>query len=52
MHAGGAAREDGWRTYHATVPPERSAADFTVRIVPAHPAANIPLEAPHIRWNR
>jgi len=40
-----------WR-YSATVPATRPAADFTPRIVPFHPEAFVPLEAPDILWCR
>jgi starch phosphorylase len=38
--------------YAATIPASRPAADYTARIVPAHPHASVPLEAPYILWNR
>ncbi|HUY20621.1 MAG TPA: alpha-glucan family phosphorylase [Candidatus Binataceae bacterium] len=38
--------------YAATIPADRPAADYTARIVPAHPHASVPLEAPQILWNR
>ncbi len=37
-------------TYHATVATARPAADYTIRVVPYHPAARIPVELPLIRW--
>jgi starch phosphorylase len=40
-----------WR-YSASVPATRPAEDFTPRIVPFHPEAFIPLEAPDILWYR
>jgi glycogen phosphorylase len=38
--------------YCADVPRSRPAADFTPRVIPAHPAACIPLEAVQILWYR
>jgi len=38
--------------YSGQVKAERPAADYTARIVPRHPLARIPLEAPHILWQR
>jgi starch phosphorylase len=38
--------------YQATVPASRPAADFTARIIPCHPGAAVPLEAPWILWQR
>jgi starch phosphorylase len=38
-----------WR-YTASVPATRPAKDFTPRVVPSHPEAFIPLEAPYILW--
>jgi len=40
-----------WR-YSASVPATRPAEDFTPRIVPCHPDAFVPLEAPEILWQR
>jgi starch phosphorylase len=40
-----------WR-YSASVPATRPAEDFTPRIVPYHPDAFVPLEAPDILWHR
>jgi starch phosphorylase len=40
-----------WR-YSALVPATRPADDFTPRIVPCHPDAFVPLEAPGILWQR
>jgi starch phosphorylase len=42
----------GMNLYAASVPASRSAADYTARIVPSHPAVNMPLEAPYILWQR
>jgi starch phosphorylase len=38
--------------YSARVPAERPAADYTPRIIPHHPEAAVPLEAPQILWER
>jgi starch phosphorylase len=38
--------------YAATVPASRPAADYTARLVPRHPEAIVPLEAPEILWQR
>ncbi len=38
-------------SYSAVVPGDRPVDDYTVRIVPSHPAARIPLEAPMILWH-
>ena len=38
--------------YTTTVSSDRPASDFTPRIVPRHPAAAAPLEAPQILWYR
>ncbi len=40
-----------WR-YSASVPATRPAQDFTPRVVPCHPEAFVPLEAPYILWYR
>lgn len=42
----------GRANYAATIPAGRPAADYTARIVPAHPHASVPLEAAQILWNR
>jgi len=42
----------GMNLYCASVPAIRSAADYTARIVPSHPAVSVPLEAPYILWQR
>jgi len=36
--------------FSAVVPASRPASDFTPRVIPAHPGASIPLEAPLIVW--
>ena len=38
--------------YSARVPASRPAADYTPRLVPRHPDAVVPLEAPEILWQR
>ena len=38
--------------FQVSVPASRGAGDYTVRLVPFHPAAMIPLEAPEILWQR
>ncbi len=42
----------GGYQYHATVPAGRPASDYTPRVVPAHGAAHIPLEANFILWQK
>jgi glycogen phosphorylase len=39
-------------TYAAEVPADRPAADYTARIIPAHPDALVPLEANRIKWQK
>ncbi len=39
-------------TYHGEAPATRPAEHYTPRIIPAHPAAAIPLEDAHILWQR
>jgi starch phosphorylase len=41
----------GYR-YRAQVPAERPAQDYTVRVVPHHRQANVPIELPLILWQR
>ena len=43
---------DGWCVFSASLPATRNAADYTVRIVPHHPAALVPLEAHQILWQK
>ena len=43
---------DGGYVYEARVPANRPADAFTVRIVPDHPEATVPLETVSIRWQR
>ena len=38
--------------YRAEVPAERPATDYTVRVIPRHEGASVPLEAGHILWQR
>jgi starch phosphorylase len=38
--------------YRVSVPATRPAADYTVRIVPCRHGVSVPLEAPHILWQR
>jgi len=38
--------------YTGSVPASRAAGDYTVRLVPDHPEAAVPLEAPEILWQR
>ena len=38
--------------YHARIPTSRPAEDFTPRVVPYHPEARVPMEAPLICWQR
>jgi starch phosphorylase len=38
--------------YTGQVPASRPAADYTPRIIPHHPDAAVPLEAPQILWQR
>ena len=38
--------------YHAHVPADRPASDYTVRLIPRHAGASVPLEAPQILWQR
>ena len=39
-------------TYSAKAPATRPASDYTVRIIPHHPNASVPLEAGQILWQR
>ena len=39
-------------TYSASVPTGRPAADYTPRLIPRHPGALVPLEAPFILWHQ
>ena len=38
--------------YEIAVPAQRPAGDYTVRVVPAHPGAMVPIEERHILWQR
>jgi len=40
----------GGYVYRVTVPALRSAADYTVRVMPNHPGVAVPLEVPQILW--
>ncbi|MDE3194881.1 MAG: alpha-glucan family phosphorylase, partial [Acidobacteriota bacterium] len=42
----------GTFTYSLSVETPRPAGDFTPRVIPRHPTALVPLEAPHILWYR
>jgi starch phosphorylase len=42
----------GVLTYSSQVPATRPACDYTVRIIPRHPNASVPLEAGQILWQR
>jgi glycogen phosphorylase len=43
--------ESGY-TFTVSIPADRAAADFTPRLVPAHPSARVPLECRQILWYR
>jgi starch phosphorylase len=47
-------RSDGTLVDHyvASVPATRAAGDYTARILPTYPGVNVPLEAPHVFWQR
>jgi len=38
--------------FFASVPAIRSAADYTARVAPTYPDVQVPLEAPHVLWQR
>jgi starch phosphorylase len=38
--------------YAVRIPPQRPAGGYTPRLMPYHPDAAVPLEAPHILWQR
>jgi starch phosphorylase len=38
--------------YHACLPADRPASDYTARLIPRHDGASVPLEAPQILWQR
>ncbi len=42
----------GGYEYVASAPAVRPASNYTPRLIPHHPEASIPLEAPHILWQR
>jgi glycogen phosphorylase len=48
----GAQPATGRRLYAAVVPASRPSSDYTPRIVPAYPGAEVPLEDGHILWFR
>jgi starch phosphorylase len=50
----GAALQDAQNAflYSATIDTTRPVADYTLRIVPAHPSVSVPLEENHILWHR
>jgi starch phosphorylase len=43
--------ENGY-AYSANVSANRAIQDYTARVVPFHPGVSVPLEAPHILWQR
>jgi starch phosphorylase len=43
--------QDGY-IYHCEAEASRPAADFTPRIIPAHPSLLVPLEDWHILWQK
>jgi starch phosphorylase len=45
-------RVGGDHLYQASVPASRPASDYTPRVIPVHAAAQVPLEAAHILWQR
>jgi starch phosphorylase len=44
--------DTGGRVFHATVRTARPASDYTVRIIPVHSGAAVPLESARILWQR
>jgi starch phosphorylase len=42
----------GESLYSTQVPATRPASDYTVRVIPQHPNASVPLEAGQILWQR
>ena len=42
---------DNGHLYMIRIPATRPASDYTPRLVPYHPAARVPLEAPYILWH-
>ena len=42
----------GGFSYSARVPAARPVSDYTARVVPARPDARIPLESPHVVWQK
>jgi glycogen phosphorylase len=49
---GGAAASEATLTYRASIPALRPFSDYTPRVVPWYPGAQIPLESSHILWYR
>jgi glycogen phosphorylase len=47
-----AAAVPGVQLYLAQVAATRPASDYTARVIPHHPNASVPLEAPQILWQR
>ena len=45
------AESSGGFVFTAQIPGARPASDYTPRIIPHHPAASVPLEAPFILWH-
>jgi starch phosphorylase len=52
MQRGRALEAENGYSYSARLPAARPAADFTVRVVPRLTGVKVPLEAPHILWQR
>jgi starch phosphorylase len=44
--------DDGWLRYSASVSSERPVDDYTLRLYPQFDGVAVPLEAPHILWQR
>lgn len=44
--------EQGLFRYEGKVPATRAAGEFTARVLPHHAGVSVPLEAPHILWQR
>ena len=54
MNSTGASKgdADGWLRYTASVASERPVDDYTLRLYPQFEGVSVPLEAPHILWQR
>jgi glycogen phosphorylase len=52
MERGRALEAENGYSYGVRLPASRPAADFTVRVVPRLAGVKVPLEAPHILWQR